>query len=105
MAVLPGTEVLRLVIPVNAHDSAAAARVVDEGHADLFVSEVGVRTVGDCLPDRGQGPAVVGVGATVLEVAAVMSRMRCPLVGVVDPEVGLLGAVTLDALLKRMFTS
>jgi hypothetical protein len=34
-----------------------------------------------------------------------MSRMRCPLVAVVDPSAGLLGCMTLDASLKRMFTS
>ena len=104
-AVLSGTEVLRLVIPVYAHDSAAAARAVDEGHADLFLAEVGVRTVGDCLSGRAQGLPVVGPGATVLEVAVVMSRMHCPLVAVVDSSAGLPGCVTLDALLTRMFTS
>jgi hypothetical protein len=31
--------------------------------------------------------------------------MRCPLVAVVDPSASLLGCVTLDALLKQMFTS
>ena len=48
---------------------------------------------------------MVGPGATVLEVAVVMSRMHCPLVAVVDSSAGLLGCVTLDALLKRMCTS
>jgi CBS domain-containing protein len=105
VAVLPGTEVLRLVVPVYAHESAAAVRAVDEGHADLFLAEIGARTVGDCLSGPRHGLAVVGAGATVLEVAAVMSRMSCPLVAVVDPPMGLLGVVTMDGLLKRMFTS
>ena len=40
--------------------------------------------------------------ATVLEIAALMARARSPLVAVVDRREGMLGAITLDALLDRL---
>ena len=46
-------------------------------------------------------PAVEG-DATALEIAALMARSGCPLVAVVDHAGGLLGAITLDALLDRV---
>ena len=45
---------------------------------------------------------MVDPDATVLEIAALMARTRSPLVAVVDRTEGLLGAVTLDALLDRL---
>ena len=48
---------------------------------------------------------VVDPDATVLEIAALMARTRSPLVAVVDRKEGLLGAVTLDALLDRLVAS
>lgn len=104
-AVLSGTAVLGLVVPSHVHESAASARVIDERHADLFVSEVGVRTVGECLTKRTHELPVVSARATALEIAGMMSRTGCPLVAVVDRSVGLLGAVTLDSLLNRLFAS
>src|SRR6187431_2950617 len=37
--VLPGTQVLRLAVPQSYQEDPALARVVDEGHADLFWME------------------------------------------------------------------
>jgi CBS domain-containing protein len=103
--VLPGTEVLRMAIPRYCQDDPALARVIDEAAADLFLRELGERTVAECLPERRRELPVVDPGATVLEIAALMARSHTPLVAVVDPETGLLGAVTLDALLDRMLAA
>ena len=51
IAVLPGTQVLRLAIPESYRDDPALVRTVDEIHADLFWHGPGKLTVGDCLPN------------------------------------------------------
>ena len=88
-AVLPGTQVLRLGVPAYIQDDPALARVVDEAHADVFLRELGDRTVAQCLPAESRELAVVSPTATVLEVAALMARSRTPLVAVVDLDGGL----------------
>jgi hypothetical protein len=97
--------VLRLVLPPYIQESAVVARVIDEGYADVLLAEAGSRTLGQCLVDQRPELPVVNACATVVEIAALMLRTRCPLVAVADRSVGLLGAVTLDTLLKRMFAS
>jgi CBS domain-containing protein len=100
--ILPGTQVLRMAVPAYCQDDPALARVVDEAAADVFLRELGDRTVRDCLRERQRELPVVEPEATVLEIAALMARSRSPLVAVVDPDQGMLGAVTLDALLDRL---
>ena len=105
MTVLAGTQVLRLGVPAYIQDDPALARVVDEASADVFLRELGDRTVAECLPEQPSELPVVPPEATVLEVAALMARTRVPLVAVVDPERGLLGAVTLVTLMNRIVAS
>lgn len=103
-AVLPGTQVLRLAVPVYYQEDPNLARVVDEAAADVFIAELADRTVRDCLPPQPHELPVVTLSATVLEIAALMARVRSPLVAVVDGGV-LRGAVTLDRLLDRALGS
>jgi predicted transcriptional regulator len=104
-AVLAGTQVLRLGVPAYIQDDPALAGVVDEASADLFLRELGDRTVAECLPERPSELPVVAPDATVLEVAALMARARVPLVAVVDPVEGLLGAITLATLMGRIIAA
>lgn len=106
VTVLPGTQVLRLAVPQYCQDDPALARMIDEAHADLFLRQLGDRSVADCLPAPGRRKdlAVVSPAATVLEIAALMARTRTPLVAVVEGG-RLLGAVTLDDLLDRVLAS
>jgi hypothetical protein len=103
-AVLPGTEVVRLAVPSYCQDDPALARVIDEAAADVFITELGERTVRQCLPPQPDELPVVAPSATLLEMAALMARTRSPLVAVVDNGV-LLGAVTLDRLLDSVLAS
>jgi CBS domain-containing protein len=103
--VLPGTQVLRMAVPQYVLDDPTLARVVDEAAADVFLRGLGERTVVQCLPVERRELPVVGPDATVLEIAALMARSRTPLVAVFAPNEGLLGAVTLDALLDRLLAS
>lgn len=102
VAVLPGTQVLRLTIPESYRDDPALVRTVDEIHADLFWHGPGRLTVGDCLPNPVAKPVTVAPDATLLEVATVMATKRSPLIAVVDRGGKLVGAVTLERLLTSL---
>jgi CBS domain-containing protein len=102
--ILPGTQVLRLAVPAYCQDDPALARVIDEQHADLFLKALGGKTVQQLLPEQPRELPVVDEDATVLEVAAVMARMRSPVVAVLAGR-RLIGAITLDSLLDRMLAT
>jgi CBS domain-containing protein len=100
--ILPGTQVLRLVIPQYYVEDPALARVIDEPHADVVWRELAGRTVAECLPERPRELPVVSPQATALEIAALMARTRSPLVAVAERHGPMLGVVTLDRLMDRM---
>ena len=105
VSILPGTQVLRLAVPSYCQEDPALARVVDEAAADVFMRELGQLTVASALSrERNELPVVSGE-ATVLEVAALMARTRSPVVAVVDRGGGMVGAITLDAMLDRLFAA
>lgn len=98
--VLPGSEVLRFVIPRYVQDNPALARAYDEKASDELCGKLVGSTVRDMLPakqDMDELP-VVDHDATTIEVAAVMARMHSPLVAVVDGH-RLLGAITVSRLI------
>lgn len=102
VTILPGTQVLQLIVPAYYQEDPALARVIDESHADQFTQELEGRTVREVLPDKWRELPVVEPGATSLELAALMVRSKCPLVAVTGTDSELAGVVTLDALLDRM---
>ena len=102
LTVLPGTQVLRLGVPSYIQDDPALARVVDEASADMFLRELSGRTVAECLTEQQRELPVVAPDATALEIAALMARTRSPIVAVVDPVLGMRGAVTLAVLMDRI---
>ena len=103
--ILPGTDVLKMAVPQYCQADPALARVIDEAAADIFIHQLGSRTVAEVLPERLRELPVVDDDATALEIAALMARSRSPLVAVVDDEGVLVGAVTLDGLLDRVLAS
>ncbi len=98
--ILPGSQVLRFVIPRYVQDDEALARVIDEQAAEDMFAELAGRRVRDLLPREEYELPVVKGEDTVLEVAALMARAHSPLVAVVD-DGKLLGCVTVAALLDR----
>jgi CBS domain-containing protein len=102
--ILPGTQVLRFVVPRYVQDDPALARVIDERTSERLLGELAGRKVRDLLPAHSDvEPAIADPDDTVLELAAMMTRTHSPLVAVVDSgELG--GCVTrprlLDALLS-----
>jgi CBS domain-containing protein len=87
VAVLPASQVLRSVVPGYVQEDPPLARVMDEAGAErLCMESLAGERVGDLLPasrHRVELAAVHG-DATVLECAAVMARLRSPLLVVVD---------------------
>jgi predicted transcriptional regulator len=101
--ILPGSQVLRFLIPPYVQEDPALARAFDEKASDDMVSKLRKSSVGDLLPKRrplDELPVVAG-DATTIEVAAVMARMRSPLVAVVEHG-QVLGAITVSRLLTHL---
>ncbi|MEU3272836.1 CBS domain-containing protein [Saccharomonospora sp. NPDC006951] len=103
--VLPGTQVLRLLVPASYQEDPLLTRTIDEAHADEFWMEIGDLTVGECLPQQPVKLMTVPADATLLEVSALMARTRSPLVAVVDGTGALIGAITLERLLTSLAVS
>lgn len=86
VTVLPGSEVLRFVVPPYVQEDASLARVFDEHTADRCAARLRDRRVKELLPpreERRELPVVDGE-ATVVECAAVMARLGSPLLAVTD---------------------
>jgi CBS domain-containing protein len=102
IAVLPGSQVLRVMIPRYVQDDPALARVLDEEFADDICAALTTKTVADLLPRDKVTLPVVGPDDTVLEIAAIMAANRSPLVAVVEKTGDrgrLIGAVSVSTLL------
>lgn len=103
VAVLPGSQVLRFVVPSYVQDDPSLARVYDERAADACARSLRGRQVRELLPPkekRKELPKVDG-DATVMECAAVMARLRSPVLVVADDD-QVQGVVTAAHLLKLL---
>lgn len=103
-AVLPGSQVLRLMVPRYVQEDPALARAYDEKAADALCQKMAGRQVSELLPELPRDPddvPVVDGDATAIEVAAVMARLRSPVVAVVEHG-ETLGAITVAALLDHL---
>ena len=101
--VLPGSQILRFLVPRYVQDDPALARVYDERASDELFAKLVDSTVRDLLPDRpdiDEIPVVDG-DATTIEVAAVMARAHSPVAAVVEND-QVLGAITVRHLLDRL---
>jgi predicted transcriptional regulator len=97
--VLPASQVVRFLVPRYVQDDPSLARVIDESFADKVADKLAGVTVRKLLPERPAELAVLNGEDTVLEVAAMMARLRSPLVVVVEGD-RILGAITASRLLE-----
>ncbi|GAA1536249.1 CBS domain-containing protein [Kribbella lupini] len=98
-SVLPASQVVRFLVPSYVQDDPSLARVIDESPADQVAEKLTGVTVRKLLPAQPTELPVVNHDDTVLEVAAIMARLRCPLVAVVkDQEIT--GAISASRLLE-----
>ncbi|SEG11803.1 CBS domain-containing protein [Thermomonospora echinospora] len=105
VAVLPGSQLLRFVVPRYVQDDPTLAHVYAERQADRLADRLRGHRVRDLLPERPQRLPVVEGGATAMEIAALMAAEHSPLVAVVEsgsgPEPPMIGAISVVDLLAR----
>jgi len=97
-AVLPASQVVRFIVPQYVQDDPSLAGVLDESMADRAASKLGGKSVRSVLPDHLTNVPSADVDDTIIEVAAVMARLRSPLLAVVKDN-KLFGVITASRLL------
>ncbi|WP_330230167.1 CBS domain-containing protein [Nocardia sp. NBC_00508] len=100
-AVLPASQVVRFLVPRYVQDDPSLAGVLSESMADRIADGLRGKTVGQLLPEPKSKPIppVAQADDTIVEVAALMARCRCPLIAVVD-EGRMIGVITAARLLQ-----
>jgi CBS domain-containing protein len=98
-SVLPASQVVRFLVPSYVQDDPSLARVIDEPLADRVADKLSGVPVRKLLPSEPAELPVVNHDDTVLEIAAIMARLRCPLVAVVKDR-KIIGAITASRLLE-----
>jgi CBS domain-containing protein len=97
-AVLPASQVVRFIVPQYVQDDPALAGVLDESMADRASDKLGSKTVRDVLPEHLLNVPSAHADDTIIEVAALMARLRSPLIAVMkDGE--MYGVITASRLL------
>jgi len=98
-SILPASQVVRCLVPGYVQDDPSLAGVLGESLADRVSEKLAGRTVATLIPfDRVELPSVQA-DDTFVEVAAVMARMRSPLVAVLDGP-RMIGVITASRLLQ-----
>ncbi|MFD7440057.1 CBS domain-containing protein [Streptomyces sp. NPDC059909] len=104
-AILPASQMVKVLVPEYVIEDQTLAAVVDEKHADRLCQALVGRRVGDCLPTTAAPPPIADPDDTALEVAALMARVRSPLVAVAEKAkdgTHLLGVITAAHLLHEL---
>ncbi|MFJ9948384.1 CBS domain-containing protein [Kitasatospora sp. NPDC091207] len=108
-AILPASQLVRLLVPGYVMEDPTLAAVIDEAHADRLCEALTGLRVRDCLPKDAPAPTVADADDTAVEIAALMARNRSPLAAVVEHAPGrrggggrLLGVITASHLLHRL---
>lgn len=97
-AVLPASQVVRFIVPGYVQDDPSLAGVLNETMADRAAEKLGGKTVREVLPEHLHNVPAADADDTIIEVAAVMARLRTPLIAVVK-DGQLHGVITASRLL------
>ena len=97
-AVLPASEVVRFIVPSYIQDDPLLASVIAESVADQAAEKLGGKTIRELLPQHQLTMPVANADDTIIEVAAIMVRLRSPLVAVMK-QGKLHGVITASRLL------
>jgi len=98
-AVLPASQVVRFIVPTYVQDDPSLAGVIDESWADKAAERLANKSVRDVLPEHLEDIPFANADDTIIEVAALMARLRSPLIAVVK-DGRLLGVITASRLLS-----
>lgn len=104
LTILPTSQVVRLLVPSYVQDDPSLAGVLSESMADRVADKLHGKRVRSLIPGDVPELAVVNDDDTIVEVAAVMARLRCPLAAVMRGG-RLLGIITASRLLQLALTS
>jgi len=97
-AVLPASQVVRFIVPQYVQDDPALAGVLNESMADRAADKLGSKTVREVLPEHLLDVPAAHADDTIIEVAALMARLRSPLIAVMK-DGKLHGVITASRLL------
>jgi CBS domain-containing protein len=97
-AILPASQVVRFIVPRYVQDDPSLAGVLNESMADRAADKLGNKTVREVLPEHLLEVPPANADDTIIEVAAIMARYRCPLIAVMK-EGRMHGVVTASRLL------
>ena len=75
-AVLPASQVVRFIVPRYVQDDPSLAGVINESMADRAAEKLGGKTVRDVLPEHLLDVPAAHADDTIIEVAALMARLR-----------------------------
>jgi CBS domain-containing protein len=103
-AVLPASQVVRFIVPSYVQNDPLLAGVLTEAMADRAAEKLGGTTIRDLLPRHQPTLAAVEADDTIIEVAAIMERLRSPLVAVMKHG-KVHGAITAPRLLAAALKS
>lgn len=98
-AILPASQVVRLLVPAYVQDDPSLAGVLSESMSDRIADKLGDKTVAAVLPKDRPNMTTVNSDDTIVEVAALMARDRSPLAAVVAGK-QLIGVITASRLLE-----
>ena len=97
-AVLPASQVVRFIVPKYVQDDPSLAGVLNESMADRAADKLGGKTVREVLPEHLLDIPAAHADDTIIEVAALMARLRSPLIAVIK-DGKLHGVITASRLL------
>jgi predicted transcriptional regulator len=98
-SILPASQVVRFLVPGYVQDDPSLARVMNESMADHAGDKLASKRVRDLLPAERRELAAVNHDDTIIEVAAMMARLRCPLAAVMKGD-RLIGVISASRLLE-----
>lgn len=106
-AVVPGSQLVRQLVPAYVMEDPLLAAVIDERHAEAMTESLAGKTVAEWLHPREFTPPYVGPDSGTMQIAAVMARTHVPLVAVIerggaDGKGRLLGVVSAAALMRHL---
>lgn len=100
-AVLPASQVVRFILPRYVQDDPSLAGVLNESMAEKSAERLSGKKVRDVLPEHLLDVPTVDADDTLIEVAAIMARLRSPLLAVVKNG-ALHGVITASRLLAAV---
>jgi len=108
IAVIPGSQLLTLVLPQYVRDEPNLSHAYDERGADELCVTLNEATIGELLEAKrltaAKPPSVLPEN-TLIEIASVMDSGHTPLILVTDRDGGYHGAITLSRVLAAIATA